>query len=194
MRLARDRIPEELRHVMEAVIAGNLIASCRADDLGHVGVHVQPGQMVLGAGQRIEHALLGEAVADRGPSGRRPLWRRDCRALPACRRIRLPEWPAAYAPRSCPRSSLSTQPAMPVSTCQRLGVARQRVHVVEARQHLVHGVERRPDIDGVLVEPVVEFGGIGAEIAALVELCLALGQARHQRVAALFQFRIAALA
>ncbi len=74
---------------------------------------------------------------------------------------------------------------------QRLGVARQRVHVVKPRHHLVHGVEGRPDIDGVLVEAVVELGGIGAEIAALIQLCLAFGQSRHQRVAALFQFHIA---
>src|SRR4051812_30441569 len=57
-----------MRHIMEAVVAGNFIASRRADDLGHMRVHVMAGQLVAGGGEWIEYHFLGETVAQLGPA------------------------------------------------------------------------------------------------------------------------------
>ena len=184
-------VPEEIGHVVEARVAGNLVAAGGGDHLRDVGVHMQAAQFVAPRGQRIDEALLLEAVAGFGPliviGGGREVVEHFGHA-------------AEFVVQDLLHVGFALGGAPPVGPSghalhhlKRLFVVGQAVHVVEPGHDLVDGVEGRPGksghagiggarLAGEVVEAVEQFGGKRAEVSA-AQFLLALGHSGDHLIA-----------
>ncbi len=182
------RLPEEVGRLARDRLAGQGPAPGGGDRLGHVGVHVQALQLILAHGQGLDEASLGEAVAHIDP------------ALVACSLRQVVERLAHAAELDVQhglhvrgrarRGPIVGPGGQALGHLQRLIAAGVGMHVQQAGEQLVQSVERRPD-PAVLVQPLEEGHGKGADIAALRQGLLALGHDCDDVVPAHLQLRIA---
>ncbi len=182
-----DRVPEELRHVVEPRIAGQLEAPGCADHLRNVRVHVKPAQFVPALRERGDEILLVEAVAHFRPaivvSGGGKIVKRLTHSAKFNPQNLLH---AGFWLRSAPLVHPGSHAA---GDFERLLVAGMEVHVEHARQDLVVGVEGRPNAPS-LVQTVEELEGKRAQIAAACQLVLTARELGDHFVAARFHLRI----
>ncbi len=201
--------PEEARGAAGLVLAGQFVDAAEADQLRHLSVGVEVGELVLLRHDRIEHLLVVDALGHLQPAQVAGLGIEFGVALVEAAIFAAQQFLHLLVVER--GEDLLEVPGEADDDLQRLGIAPGGIDVEQTLEILVHGVERRPRT--VEVEPARldlaahDFGedflpvddlavlGLAAESAdvAIGPLRLAFGQFIDDVVRAAAAFRVAGL-